>query len=70
VKILAFIFLLFSLPSLAQQPDILLLTGALDNQIFVSKYMLQLPDEKTLLNFINREKRHLLAISEPKKRKK
>jgi YhcG PDDEXK nuclease domain len=28
-------------------------TGALDNQIFVSKYMLQLPDENTLLNFIN-----------------
>ncbi len=45
-------------------------TGALDNQIFVSKYMLQLPDEKTLLNFINKEKRHLLAIRETKRKKK
>lgn len=35
-------------------------TGALDNQIFVSKYMLQLPDENTLLNFINQEKNNLL----------
>ena len=35
-------------------------TGALDNQIFVSKYMLQLPNETTLLNFINKEKRQLL----------
>lgn len=34
-------------------------TGALDNQIFVSKYMLQLPDENTLLNFINQEKKLL-----------
>jgi hypothetical protein len=42
----------------------------LDNQIFVSKYMLQLPDEKTLLNFINKEKRHLLAMSETKRKKK
>jgi hypothetical protein len=31
--------------------------------------MLQLPDEKTLLNFINKEKRHLLAIKEGKGRK-
>ena len=45
-------------------------TGALDNQIFVSKYMLQLPDEKTLLNFINKEKRYLLDISESKRKKK
>jgi predicted nuclease of restriction endonuclease-like (RecB) superfamily len=42
-------------------------TGALDNQIFVSKYMLQLPDEKTLLNFINKEKQHLLDIRKRKK---
>ena len=35
-------------------------TGALANQIFVSKYMLQLPNETTLLNFINKEKRQLL----------
>lgn len=47
-------------------------TGALDNQIFVSKYMLQLPDEKTLLNFINQEKLNLLGvdIAKPKRRKK
>jgi predicted nuclease of restriction endonuclease-like (RecB) superfamily len=45
-------------------------TGALDNQVFVSKYMLQLPDEKTLLNFINKEKRHLLERSEAKRKKK
>ena len=45
-------------------------TGALDNQIFVSKYMLQLPDEKTLLTFINKEKRHLLAIGTAKRQKK
>jgi predicted nuclease of restriction endonuclease-like (RecB) superfamily len=45
-------------------------TGSLDNQIFVSKYMLQLPDEKTLLNFINKEKSHLLAIGESKRKKK
>ena len=45
-------------------------TGALDNQIFVSKYMLQLPDEKTLLNFINKEKRYLLDRGEVKRRKK
>ena len=45
-------------------------TGALDNQIFVSKYMLQLPDEQTLLNFINKEKRHLLGISKPKNKQK
>ena len=45
-------------------------TGALDNQIFVSKYMLQLPDEKTLLNFINKEKRLLLDLSETKQKKK
>jgi YhcG PDDEXK nuclease domain len=36
-------------------------TGALDNQIFVSKYMLQLPDENTLLNFINQEKKSLFG---------
>jgi hypothetical protein len=42
----------------------------LDNQIFVSKYMLQLPDEKTLSNFINKEKRHLLAMREAKRKKK
>lgn len=36
-------------------------TGSLDNQIFVSKYMLQLPDEATLLNFVNQEKRNLLS---------
>ena len=41
-------------------------TGALDNQVFVSKYMLQLPDEKTLLNFINNEKRHLFGIGKTK----
>lgn len=35
-------------------------TGSLDNRIFVSKYMLQLPDEQTLLNFLNREKRNLM----------
>ena len=35
-------------------------TGALDNQIFVSKYMLQLPDEKTLINFINQEKNEFI----------
>jgi predicted nuclease of restriction endonuclease-like (RecB) superfamily len=34
-------------------------TGSLDNRIFVSKYMLQLPDEQTLLNFLNREKASL-----------
>ena len=45
-------------------------TGSLDNQIFVSKYMLQLPDEKTLLNFINKEKRHLLDISKSKNKQK
>jgi predicted nuclease of restriction endonuclease-like (RecB) superfamily len=45
-------------------------TGALDNQIFVSKYMLQLPDEKTLLNFINNEKRHLLGIGKAKRKGK
>jgi predicted nuclease of restriction endonuclease-like (RecB) superfamily len=45
-------------------------TGALDNKIFVSKYMLQLPDEKILLNFINKEKRHLLDMSEVKRKKK
>ena len=45
-------------------------TGSLDNQIFVSKYMLQLPDEKTLLNFINKEKRHLLDISKSKNKRK
>ena len=47
-------------------------TGALDNQIFVSKYMLQLPDEKTLLNFINQEKLNLLGVdaAKPKRRKK
>ena len=42
-------------------------TGALDNQIFVSKYMLQLPDEKTLLNFINKEKSNLLNSKKVKK---
>ena len=42
-------------------------TGALDNQIFVSKYMLQLPNETTLLNFINKEKRQLLEGSITKK---
>ena len=45
-------------------------TGSLDNQIFVSKYMLQLPDEKTLLNFINKEKRYLLDISKSKNKQK
>lgn len=45
-------------------------TGALDNQVFVSKYMLQLPDEKTLLNFINNEKRHLLSKSNMENKKK
>lgn len=45
-------------------------TGALDNQIFVSKYMLQLPDETTLLNFINKEKQHLLEGSKATKKRK
>jgi predicted nuclease of restriction endonuclease-like (RecB) superfamily len=45
-------------------------TGALDNQIFVSKYMLQLPNETTLLNFINKEKRHLLEVSQVTKKRK
>ena len=45
-------------------------TGALDNQIFVSKYMLQLPDEKTLLNFINQEKMNLLNVGTTKTPKK
>ena len=45
-------------------------TGALDNQIFVSKYMLQLPAEKTLLNFINQEKMNLLNVGTKKTPKK
>ena len=45
-------------------------TGALDNQIFVSKYMLQLPDEKTILNFINQEKMNLLNVGTAKTPKK
>jgi len=35
-------------------------TGSLDNQILVSKYMLQLPDEQTLLRFLDKEKQTLL----------
>jgi predicted nuclease of restriction endonuclease-like (RecB) superfamily len=34
-------------------------TGSVDNQIMVSKYMLQLPDENTLLRFIEKEKKIL-----------
>lgn len=45
-------------------------TGALDNQIFVSKYMLQLPNETTLLNFINKEKRQLLGFGKATKKSK
>lgn len=36
-------------------------TGSLDNQILVSKYMLQLPDERTLLRFLDKEKQALSA---------
>ena len=46
--------------SLKNQTVVRYATGALDNQIFVSKYMLQLPDEATLLNFINQEKERLM----------
>ncbi|MCB0522393.1 MAG: DUF1016 family protein [Saprospiraceae bacterium] len=34
-------------------------TGALDNQVFISRYMLQLPGEEVLRNFLMEEKRRL-----------
>ena len=34
-------------------------TGSLDTQLFVSRYLLQLPDEETLRNFLIQEKRLL-----------
>jgi YhcG PDDEXK nuclease domain len=30
-------------------------TAGLENELFISKYMLQLPDKQTLLNFIEKE---------------
>jgi hypothetical protein len=30
-------------------------TAGLENELFISKYMLQLPDKQTLLNFIEAE---------------
>ncbi len=38
-------------------------TGSVDNRILVSKYMLQLPDEQTLLRFIEQERRILGHLS-------
>jgi predicted nuclease of restriction endonuclease-like (RecB) superfamily len=37
-------------------------TGSLDNQISVSKYMVQLPDELTLLRFLDKEKEALAEM--------
>jgi predicted nuclease of restriction endonuclease-like (RecB) superfamily len=37
-------------------------TGSLDNQLFISRYLLQLPDEETLRNFLLQEKRLLGEI--------
>ena len=37
-------------------------TGSMDNRFFVSKYMLQLPGEETLRQFLLEEKRHLEEI--------
>ena len=34
-------------------------TGALDNQLFISRYMLQLPGEEVLRNFLMEEKKRL-----------
>ncbi|MFZ2897727.1 MAG: hypothetical protein WA004_03840 [Saprospiraceae bacterium] len=34
-------------------------TGSLDAQLFVSRYLLQLPDEETLRKFLIEEKRFL-----------
>lgn len=37
-------------------------TGSLDNQLFISRYLLQLPNEETLRNFLLQEKRFLGEI--------
>ncbi|HRF40952.1 MAG TPA: PDDEXK nuclease domain-containing protein, partial [Saprospiraceae bacterium] len=34
-------------------------TGSLDNQLFISRYLLQLPNEEILRNFLLQEKRLL-----------